>query len=78
MTQEKNAGKCKVCGKEISEQDSESYDDMCWGCWDDQLTEESDSMFDELMQGEVLFCGLVSIVDMKTTKPQRFAITVVQ
>jgi hypothetical protein len=40
---------CSVCGKEISEQDSESYDGMCWECWDDQLTEESDSMFDELM-----------------------------
>jgi hypothetical protein len=48
VTEEKNR-KCKVCGKEISEQDSESYDGMCWECWDDQLTEESDSMFDELM-----------------------------
>lgn len=28
---------------------SESYDELCWECWDDQLTEESDSMFDELM-----------------------------
>jgi hypothetical protein len=41
--------KCKRCGKEISEQDNESYDGMCWECWDDHLTEESDSMFDELM-----------------------------
>jgi hypothetical protein len=41
--------KCKVCGKEISEQDIEDYDGMCWNCWDDQLIEESDSMFDELM-----------------------------
>jgi hypothetical protein len=49
MAEEGNNGKCKVCGKEISEQDSESYDGMCWECWDDQLTEESDSMFDELM-----------------------------
>ena len=46
---EKNMEKCKRCGKEISEQDSESYDGMCWECWDDQLTEESDSMFDELL-----------------------------
>jgi NMD protein affecting ribosome stability and mRNA decay len=46
---EKNMEKCKRCGKEISEQDSESYDGLCWECWDDQLTEESDSMFDELM-----------------------------
>ena len=48
-TEEKNVRKCKVCGKEISEQDCEDYDGMCWECWDDQLTEESDSMFDELM-----------------------------
>ena len=40
---------CKVCGREITEQDSEDYDGMCWECWDDQLTEESDSMFDDLM-----------------------------
>ena len=49
VTEEENTRKCKVCGKEISEQDSESYDGMCWECWDDHLTEESDSMFDELM-----------------------------
>jgi hypothetical protein len=49
MVDEKNNRKCKVCRKEISEQDSESYDGMCWECWDDQLTEESESMFDELM-----------------------------
>ncbi len=48
VTEEDNR-KCTVCGKEISEQDSENYDGMCWECWDDQLTEESDSMFDELM-----------------------------
>jgi hypothetical protein len=40
---------CKVCGREITEQDSEDYVGMCWGCWGDQLTEESDSMFDDLM-----------------------------
>jgi hypothetical protein len=49
MTEEKNMRKCKVCRKAISQQDSEDYEDMCWECWDDQLTEESDSMFDELM-----------------------------
>ena len=49
VTEEKNTGKCKVCGKEISQQDSEDYDGMCWECWDDQLTEEADSMFDDLM-----------------------------
>ena len=46
---EKKMKECKRCGKEISEQDSESYDGLCWECWDDQLTEESDTMFDELM-----------------------------
>jgi hypothetical protein len=40
---------CSVCGKEISQQENEDYDGKCWECWDDQLTEESDSMFDELM-----------------------------
>jgi hypothetical protein len=49
VTEEKNNKKCKVCRKEISEQDCEDYNSMCWECWDDQLTEESDSMFDELM-----------------------------
>jgi hypothetical protein len=40
---------CEVCSKEITEEDSEQYDGMCWECWDDQLTGESDSMFGELM-----------------------------
>ncbi len=40
---------CEVCGREITKQDSDNYDGMCWECWDDRLTEESDSMFDELM-----------------------------
>ena len=40
---------CTVCGQEISEEDHESYDGMCWECWDDQLTEESDDMFGDLM-----------------------------
>ena len=31
---------CEVCGKEISEDEYESYDGMCWECWDDQMTEE--------------------------------------
>ena len=33
---------CSVCGKEITEEDHDSYEGMCWECWDDQLTEESD------------------------------------
>jgi DNA-directed RNA polymerase subunit RPC12/RpoP len=40
---------CAVCGKEISKQEYEDYEGMCWECWDDRLTEESDSMFDELL-----------------------------
>ena len=40
---------CSVCGKEITADECEDYDGMCWECWDDQLTEESDSMFGELM-----------------------------
>jgi uncharacterized CHY-type Zn-finger protein len=31
---------CSVCGKEISEEEYESYDGLCWECWDDQMTEE--------------------------------------
>jgi hypothetical protein len=40
---------CNVCGREISKEEYDSYDGMCWECWDDQLTEESDSMLSELM-----------------------------
>lgn len=40
---------CSLCVREISRQENEDYDSLCWECWDDQLTEESDSMFDELM-----------------------------
>ena len=31
---------CESCGKEISDEDYESYDGLCWECWDDQMTEE--------------------------------------
>ena len=40
---------CSVCGKEITKDECEDYEGMCWECWDDQLTEESDSMFGDLM-----------------------------
>lgn len=40
---------CSVCGKEISEGDYEDYDGLCWECWDNRFTEESDNMFDDLM-----------------------------
>ena len=49
VTQEKNLRKCKVCGKAISKQDIEDFENMRWECWDDQLTEESDSTYDEQM-----------------------------
>jgi transcription initiation factor IIE alpha subunit len=40
---------CEVCGREITQQEYEDYEGMCWECWDDQMTEESDSMFGDLM-----------------------------
>jgi len=33
---------CSVCRREISRDEYESYDEMCWECWDDQMTEESE------------------------------------
>ena len=40
---------CQVCGREISKEDYDSYDGMCWEYWDNQLTEESDGIFGDLM-----------------------------
>lgn len=40
---------CSVCGREISEEEYEAYDGMCWECWDDQMTEESEMMFGDVM-----------------------------
>ena len=40
---------CSVYGREISEDEYNDYDGMCWECWDDQLTEESDDMFGDVM-----------------------------
>jgi RNA polymerase-binding transcription factor DksA len=40
---------CSVCGREISEEDFRDYDGMCWECWDDQLTEESDDLFGDFI-----------------------------
>jgi hypothetical protein len=40
---------CAVCGREISEEDYDNQDGMCWECWDDQLTEESEDMFGDVM-----------------------------
>jgi len=41
--------RCAVCGRVITKEDNDRYDRMWWKCWDDQLTEESDSLFDDLM-----------------------------
>jgi hypothetical protein len=40
---------CKKCGKKISKDEGEGYEGMYWERRDDELTEESDMMFDELM-----------------------------
>jgi len=40
---------CSVCGREIGKEEYEAFDGMCWECWDDQLTEESETMFGDLM-----------------------------
>jgi hypothetical protein len=34
---------CSVCGREISKEKYESYDGLCWECWDDRMTEEIDT-----------------------------------
>ena len=44
VTEEKNNQKMQGLWKKINEQDSENYDGMRSECWDDQLTEESDSI----------------------------------
>jgi len=51
QNQEKDDEKkyCSGCGREITEEDHEDYDGMCWECWDDQLTEESEDMFGDVM-----------------------------
>jgi hypothetical protein len=40
---------CSVCGCEIDEDEYESFEGMCWECWDDQMTEESEDMFGDVM-----------------------------
>lgn len=49
MSSEKKKYHCEVCGTEITEEEYEDYDGMCWASWDDQLTKEADSMFGDLM-----------------------------
>jgi len=40
---------CTVCGREVDQEEYDDYDGMCWECWDNQLTEESDMMFEDVM-----------------------------
>jgi predicted RNA-binding Zn-ribbon protein involved in translation (DUF1610 family) len=40
---------CSVCDREISKEEYEAFDGMCWECGDDQLTEESEMMFGDVM-----------------------------
>jgi len=40
---------CEVCGKEITQQEYIDCEGMCWECWDNQLSEESNSMFEDLI-----------------------------
>jgi len=47
--QEKEEYHCEVCGRKIGKEEYEAFDGMCWECWDDQLTEESEDMFGEVM-----------------------------
>ena len=46
---EKEEYHCEVCGREISEEEYEAFDGMCWECWDDRFTEESEMMFGDVM-----------------------------
>jgi hypothetical protein len=41
MNEEKSY--CSVCGKKISTEDYESYDGLCWECWDDQMKKNANS-----------------------------------
>jgi hypothetical protein len=40
---------CIVCGTEVTKDEYDDHEGLCRECWNDQLTEESNSMFDELM-----------------------------
>ena len=38
--EEKEEYHCEVCGRKIIKEEYNSYDWLCWECWDDQMTEE--------------------------------------
>jgi len=40
---------CSVCGCEIDDDEYESLEGMFCECWDDQMTEESEDMFGDVM-----------------------------
>ena len=40
MSSEEKKFHCEVCGREISREEYENYEGLCWECWDDQLTED--------------------------------------
>ena len=40
---------CSVCRREINKEEYEAFDGMCWECWDDRFTEESETMFEDVM-----------------------------
>jgi len=40
---------CEVCGREITREDYDNYQGMCWECWDSKIAEESEGMFDKNM-----------------------------
>jgi ribosome-binding protein aMBF1 (putative translation factor) len=40
---------CEICGRKITKEEYAAYDGMCWECWDDQLTEESEDLFGDVM-----------------------------
>ena len=40
--EEKEENHCEVCGRKINKEEYKTYDGLCWECWDDQITEESE------------------------------------
>jgi len=40
---EKEEYHCEMCGRKISKEEYETYDGLCWECWDDMMTEEIDT-----------------------------------
>jgi len=40
---------CSVCRREINKEEYEAFDGMCLECWDDRFTEESETMFGDVM-----------------------------